>query len=159
REGLRMLTPEYAAPEQIAGGDITTAADVYAIGVLLYVLLAGRHPAGPAVRSPAALLEAIAQVVPPRPPAAARVATRAGEGGARGRPPPGPRAAPRARGLRDHRRPRPKEGPPGALRLGGPPPRRPPPRAQPRPHRARPRPPALPRHQVRPPPLPAGGPG
>jgi serine/threonine protein kinase len=39
------LTPEYAAPEQLTSGDITTATDVYALGVLLYVLLSGRHPA------------------------------------------------------------------------------------------------------------------
>ncbi len=40
----RLMTPEYAAPEQVLGAQITTATDVYAIGVLLYELLSGRLP-------------------------------------------------------------------------------------------------------------------
>jgi serine/threonine-protein kinase len=44
REHVRPMTLEYAAPEQVAGGPITTATDVHALGVLLYELLTGSRP-------------------------------------------------------------------------------------------------------------------
>jgi serine/threonine protein kinase/tetratricopeptide (TPR) repeat protein len=40
----RLLTPEYASPEQILGGNITTSSDVYSLGVILYQLLCGLRP-------------------------------------------------------------------------------------------------------------------
>jgi serine/threonine protein kinase len=42
--GANLLTPEYASPEQIRGERITTASDVYSLGVLLYELMCGHRP-------------------------------------------------------------------------------------------------------------------
>jgi serine/threonine-protein kinase len=64
---MRRLTPEYASPEQVRGDNITTAADVYSLGVLLYQLLTGMLPYQLGTGWPADLERAICETVPERP--------------------------------------------------------------------------------------------
>lgn len=65
--GHRWFTPEYAAPEQLAGGSITTLTDVYQLGVVLYRLLSGRLPFTGSDRSLVELESAILSRDPPPP--------------------------------------------------------------------------------------------
>jgi WD40 repeat protein/tRNA A-37 threonylcarbamoyl transferase component Bud32 len=65
--GGRALTPAYAAPEQITGQTITTAADVYSLGVMLYEVLTGGRPYRLRRDSRAALEDAILQAEPVAP--------------------------------------------------------------------------------------------
>ena len=73
-EGGGALTPQFAAPEQITGGSVTTATDVYTLGVLLYLLLTGQHPVGPETSSAVQLVKAIVETEPQRPSLAVAVA-------------------------------------------------------------------------------------
>lgn len=77
RAGHRPLTPEYASPEQVLGEPITTASDVYQLGVLLYRLLTGSRPY-PVTRASAALGSTFTGTQPPAPSTAVR---RPEEGG------------------------------------------------------------------------------
>jgi eukaryotic-like serine/threonine-protein kinase len=62
----RPLTPEYAAPEQLTGDPITTATDVYALGLLLYVLLGGPRPPAARDGSAADLIRRVLETDLPR---------------------------------------------------------------------------------------------
>ncbi|HEY9423115.1 MAG TPA: protein kinase, partial [Thermoanaerobaculia bacterium] len=66
REAGSPFTPAFAAPEQVMGESVTTATDVYALGALLYFLLAGHHPIGKPGASPADRLRAILETEPGR---------------------------------------------------------------------------------------------
>ena len=67
RPELRPMTLDYASPEQVRGEPITTATDVYSLGVLLYKLLTGKSPYGLAARSDSALRKAICEQEPLKP--------------------------------------------------------------------------------------------
>ena len=61
---VRMMTPDYASPEQIRGLEITPASDIYSMGVLLYELLSGHRPYRLNEREMSDLSSAICEVVP-----------------------------------------------------------------------------------------------
>src|SRR6201996_7887624 len=60
------FTPEFAAPEQLQGGDVTTATDVYALGVLMYILLGGDHPTAAPTGAPLDRMRSVIETVPKR---------------------------------------------------------------------------------------------
>ena len=64
---MRMMTPEYASPEQVRGATVTKSSDVYSMGVLLYELLTGHRPYRLDNRMPEELARVICEEEPERP--------------------------------------------------------------------------------------------
>jgi len=87
RTRQHLLTPAFASPEQVRAEPVTTASDVYQLGVLLYLLLAGRLPYRASERDPAALTRAILDETPARP-------SESSTGRAAAAPGPGTRPSP-----------------------------------------------------------------
>jgi serine/threonine protein kinase/tetratricopeptide (TPR) repeat protein len=64
---MRLMTPEYASPEQVQGLPVTPASDTYALGVVLYELLTGHRPYEFSNRSPHEIARVVCEVEPVRP--------------------------------------------------------------------------------------------
>jgi serine/threonine protein kinase len=64
---LRLMTPEYASPEQLRGLPITTSTDVYSLGIVLYELLSGHRPYRFPNRSPEEIVRVVLTAEPTRP--------------------------------------------------------------------------------------------
>jgi tetratricopeptide (TPR) repeat protein len=62
-----VMTPEYASPEQVRGDEVTTASDIYSLGVVFYELLTGQRPYRVKSRRPDEVARAIAEAEPQRP--------------------------------------------------------------------------------------------
>jgi len=81
---FRLLTPGYASPEQIKGEAITTASDVYSLGIVLYELLTGRHPYRRQNSTPQEIAHAACEIEPEKPSTAVRRKTTEDNGNSQG---------------------------------------------------------------------------
>ncbi len=72
----RMMTPDYASPEQLQGNELTTATDIYSLGVLLYEVLAGSRPYTLRNLSPAAAERVVCEQSPHKPSSVADLSKR-----------------------------------------------------------------------------------
>ena len=80
RTGGLPMTPGYASPEQVRGDSITTASDVYQLGLVLYELLTGQRPYSVKGRTPSEIERIVCEEQPTRPSAAVTAASVTAEG-------------------------------------------------------------------------------
>ncbi len=67
RTSITLMTPQYASPEQLLGGDATTLSDIYSLGIILYEMITGHRPFTQAEQNQRDLERAVATTVPSNP--------------------------------------------------------------------------------------------
>lgn len=77
--GLHLMTPEFASPEQVNSGQITTASDIYSLGLILCKLLTGQMPYNVKNRSPLEISRIISESNPSKPSTLAATKSENGE--------------------------------------------------------------------------------
>lgn len=67
QQGLKVMTPEYASPEQVQGKTVNTSTDIYSLGVILFQLLTGKHPFQLKDKSQSQIEKIILEEIPTKP--------------------------------------------------------------------------------------------